>query len=277
MLHQVIDDCYSWIQTSYKSPVTSLTHYDHGIFFHNTCLHSNKWKNIIAVPYTDTAEDYHINHGKFTMTLINSVLATIPQHTQYSILIPHDYNTPNQHIEEFIAHLLSIDSHLVRSDTFAMILETHAVSDELVILPDMIYRVALVNTSSIMKEYVKVNRAAYRGVATQEDLDFFSQIELNDPSVSRFLAYDQNGDPVACAAIFYNKRGSSAFLFDITVLPSMQKKGIGTWMTLYCMKQVENNGYKYCSMTGLNNAKSLYSKLGFKDIGYITYLTKMSS
>jgi GNAT superfamily N-acetyltransferase len=269
----VVNDCYSWIKSCYRITGKSTTkhasqvyYFDNDVFFHSTHVNYNRWKNIIGIPVSHRE---YLSETPYLNTL-NTVVSTIPKELNYSITVPQAINTMNA--EKFIAKLLSLDSRRERIDTCPMILP---VSPEMsnVQFPSLISRIDKVDTSDLMIEYYHVNKDAYRDSCNQEEIDFYSQIDLQDNQINRFLAYDENGKSIACAALFYNYSTSSAFLFDISVRQHMQGNGLGTFMTKYLISQASKQNMEYCTLTAIS--KDIYLKIGFQDLGTVSYVTTM--
>ncbi|MBA2651019.1 MAG: GNAT family N-acetyltransferase [Tatlockia sp.] len=95
--------------------------------------------------------------------------------------------------------------------------------------------------------------------------NFYKQAESiiisADSAIELYVGYIDN-QPISTSSVFFSK--DVAGIFDIIASPKIRGMGIGKAMTVTAMKAAVHRGYSICVLTATDDAKFLYTKLGFK-------------
>ena len=87
-------------------------------------------------------------------------------------------------------------------------------------------------------------------------------------SVTHFLALEK-GCPVGSATMFVD--GSVAGIYNVGTLPDARRRGIGTLMTQWIMKCAREKDCHLAVLTATPLAQSIYHKLGFQNVGKVSF------
>ncbi len=78
----------------------------------------------------------------------------------------------------------------------------------------------------------------------------------------RTVVVQQDGVPVATACVSLGQQGE-AVVFDVAVLPSAQRRGLGRAVTLWCLHQAADAGCDLVLLNPSDAGRALYAGLGF--------------
>lgn len=180
--------------------------------------------------------------------LIQTILPLIKSHSLNTLIFSSPSNLNDQ-------WLTTAGLSFLHSEYY---MERHDLKPLLEYKPNLTFREATINDIAVLSA---LDKACFPN-KDANPVERFQQL-FDDRNYQIFIAF-QNGQPVGKAHIRWQEKGAT--LSDITVMPSMQGKGIGTALITYCINYALSEGKPHLSLdveTHNKRALNLYTRLGF--------------
>jgi ribosomal protein S18 acetylase RimI-like enzyme len=200
----------------------------------------------------------------------------IPEFKEYAYSIMVHYHDSEQMKQAFIT-LLQQRFSLSLYDSIAMVLP---LTDEICRINGkkletkhpQVSHIRVANTCDLVREHKKFFINALGHCPSESALQFFSQIEPNNPMVHRIDVIGHNDQIIATGDLIHNPEEKYAFFDEIGVAPDFRKCGLGEYVTRLLIQESIQRKADICLLNATEMGKCLYEKIGFSNVGHITYV-----